>query len=60
MWEQQGGRNPVLAAPGSNDYSGLIASSTNNKGRSKPHEFQGYPKKKPTISACNLIGSFAR
>jgi hypothetical protein len=29
MWEQQGGRNPVLAAPGSNDYSGLIASSTN-------------------------------
>jgi len=45
MWEQQGGRNPVLAAPGSNDYSGLIASSTNNKGRSKPHEFQGLPEK---------------
>jgi RNA polymerase sigma factor (sigma-70 family) len=28
MWEEQERRNPVLAAPGSNDYSGLIASST--------------------------------
>jgi RNA polymerase sigma factor (sigma-70 family) len=45
MSEQEVGRNPVFAAPGSNDYRGLIASSTNNKGRSKAHEFQGLPEK---------------
>jgi RNA polymerase sigma factor (sigma-70 family) len=28
MWEQEVGRNPVLAAPGSNECRGLIASST--------------------------------
>jgi len=35
----------VLAAPGSNNYSGLIASSTSNKGRSDACEFQGLSEK---------------
>ena len=34
-------RSPVLAAPGSNDYSGLIASTTNAKSGSEASDFQG-------------------
>jgi RNA polymerase sigma factor (sigma-70 family) len=44
MWEETE-RSPVLAAPGSNNYSGLIASSTSNKGRSDACEFQGLSEK---------------
>ena len=33
--------SPVFAAPGSNDYSGLIASSTNAKSGSEACGFQG-------------------
>ena len=31
MWEGEMGRNPALGAPGSNTYTGLIASSTNKE-----------------------------
>lgn len=40
MWGDQGG-SPVLAAPGSNHYSGLIASSTNAKSGLEAGDFQG-------------------
>jgi len=40
MYEYEGRRNPVLGAPGSNDYSGLIASSTIDNGGSKSCNFQ--------------------
>ena len=33
--------SPVFAAPGSNDYSGLIASTTNAKSGSEAGDFQG-------------------
>src|SRR6478672_4252554 len=42
MWEGGIGKNPVLGAPGSNNnYSGLIAGSTNAKSGSDDEEFQG-------------------
>jgi RNA polymerase sigma factor (sigma-70 family) len=44
MWEETE-RSPVLAAPGSNGYSGLIPSSTSNKGRSEACKFQGLSDK---------------
>ena len=31
MWEGEMGRNPALGAPGSNNYTGLIASSTSRE-----------------------------
>ncbi len=40
MWREME-RSPVLAAPGSNNYSGLIASSTSAKSGSEACEFQG-------------------
>ena len=40
MWGEVEG-SPVLAAPGSNDYSGLIASTTNAKSGSEACSFQG-------------------
>jgi len=40
MWEGRE-RSPVLAAPGSNSYAGLIAGSTNAKSGSDDEEFQG-------------------
>jgi RNA polymerase sigma factor (sigma-70 family) len=45
MYEQEGGWNPVLGAPGSNNYGGLLASSTINKGRSDVCKFQGLSNK---------------
>jgi RNA polymerase sigma factor (sigma-70 family) len=41
MYENEGGRNPVLAAPGPNDYSGLIASPTTAKSGSESSNLQG-------------------
>jgi RNA polymerase sigma factor (sigma-70 family) len=41
MYEHEGGRNPVWGAPGSNNFAGLIASSTNAKSGSEPQNFQG-------------------
>jgi RNA polymerase sigma factor (sigma-70 family) len=40
MWERRE-RSPVLAAPGSNSYAGLIAGSTNAKSGSGASNFQG-------------------
>jgi RNA polymerase sigma factor (sigma-70 family) len=41
MYERQEGRNPVLDAPGSNNHSGLIASSTYENSGSIVSNFQG-------------------
>jgi hypothetical protein len=48
MSEQQEGRNPVLGAPGSNNYSGLIASLCTETSRSNSKKFQGPPEKEIT------------
>jgi len=40
MWGEVKG-SPVFAAPGSNDYCGLIASTTNANSGSEGDEFQG-------------------
>src|SRR6476620_7714744 len=45
MWEGGIGKNPVLGAPGSKDYSGLIAGSTNAKSGSEAIDFQGLSNK---------------
>ena len=41
MWGEEMERSPVLGAPGSNDYCGLIAGSTNAKSGSEASNFQG-------------------
>jgi DNA-binding CsgD family transcriptional regulator len=41
MWKPQGGWNPALGAPGPNNYTGLLASSTINNGGSQVCDFQG-------------------
>jgi RNA polymerase sigma factor (sigma-70 family) len=45
MYEHEGGRNPVLGAPGSNNYSGLIASSTTETSREHGTKFQQLTEK---------------
>jgi RNA polymerase sigma factor (sigma-70 family) len=45
MYEHEGGRNPVLGAPGSNNFAGLIASSTNQTIGTKGSNHQGLSEK---------------
>ena len=45
MWEREMERNPALGAPGSNTYTGLIASSTNQAIGAKASKVQGLSEK---------------
>ena len=45
MWEGEVGENPALGAPGSNDYMGLIASTTNQAIGWKASKLQGLSEK---------------
>lgn len=45
MYEHEGKRNPVLAAPGSDNYSGLIASTSNQTIGAKATKHQGLSEK---------------
>ena len=44
MWGEREG-SPVFAAPGSNDYCGLVASTTNEASRANGGNFQGLSDK---------------
>jgi RNA polymerase sigma factor (sigma-70 family) len=58
MWEQEG-RNPVLGAPGSNNYSGLIASSTIEDSGAKHETFQSLSEKEAN-DLCVQYGDLAK
>ena len=55
MWEERE-RSPALAAPGSNDFGGLIASSTTKEDGANDDELQV----KPTIFARGIAHSLLR